>query len=93
MADEYTPTTEHVRNRFINHQQATSSSLVSREESGEMFDRWLSEIRRDQAEKDAQIAEESDPGWDVARSDGLTVAQAIHAQFTTPSTETDVNHD
>ena len=52
---EYTPTTEQVRAAFIAQEdfyaRVASLEPPTSEESGEDFDRWLAEVRREAAEK------------------------------------------
>lgn len=68
MAEPYTPTKYEVLEAWVahtSHDQPTAYDLV---EAGESFNRWLAQheaaIRRDQIEKDAQIAESLDFGPD-----------------------------
>lgn len=60
MSEPYTPSVEEVRERFVDG-FPIDTWLISREQCGTDFDRWLAahdaQVRRDQAEADAQIVE------------------------------------
>jgi len=93
MADEYVPTTEEIRDYVeVGGEPRPWMPPEPTKDAARAaaFDRWLAahdaETRRDQAEKDAGIAEsirddEVAPRW--------RTATLIRAQFATPSPETE----
>lgn len=88
MSTEYMPTTEEVRERYIDG-FPIDTWAVAREGCGTDFDRWLAAhdavVRREQAETDAQLAEglmigrpgkQRHAAWDV-------IAEEIRAEYLT----------
>lgn len=80
MSDDYTPTTEQVRDAYMEGTRSFWHPIP-----GPEFDRWLvahdAEVRADQQEQDAQIAAdkfEVEPGWhDYYRAAGKGIAASI----------------
>lgn len=62
MSKNFTPTTERVRDRYIEHSRITGSTLGGPAEYGEAFDRWL-------AEHDRQVAKKA--WWEGAEDERL----------------------
>lgn len=88
---EHTPSTDEIRERFIDG-FPFDTWVVARVAEGAAFDAWLnqheSEIRRDQIEKDAAIAERTFPLGSLVLGDAPTkIAAAIRAQSTAPAPE------